>query len=179
MDGRQRVQLVELIRAGWCLQARSEEPYLIPHGLFRQNLCGNGTGTRMVTVYYVKPSHCNLYGNLNRSYTLALYQSRSQSHSHTSSVWISHKCSISFIWKWAFFSQITLTIRDYPIHNSIVSSKLLSCKDTSLSNLDQQILSAMKCDLDIWWNCFWKRLYQYRYGLRFGDQLVQCTYKLV
>ena len=141
----------------WFLMAYSDRTYV-----------GTGPGPEWVTVYYVKPSHCNLYGNLNRSYTLALYQSRSQSHSHTSSVWISHKCSISFIWKWAFFSQITLAIHDYPIHNSIVSSKLLSCKNSYLSNLDQQILSAMKCDLDIWWNCIWKLLYQYRYGLRLG-----------
>ena len=67
-------------------------------GLFRRNLCGTETGTRMghyimsnfhiatyvgtgpgpewITVFYVKPSHCNLCGNLNGSYTLALYQSR-------------------------------------------------------------------------------------------------------
>ena len=41
---------------------------------------GPGPGPEWVTVYYVKPSHCNLCGNLNGSYTLALYHSRSQSH---------------------------------------------------------------------------------------------------
>ena len=57
-----------------------------------------GTGPRLgpgwVTVYYVKPLHCNLCGNLNVSYTLALYQSRSRSssQSHISSVWISNQC---------------------------------------------------------------------------------------
>ena len=34
-----------------------------------------GPGPEWVTVFYVKPSHCNLCGNLNMSYTLALYQS--------------------------------------------------------------------------------------------------------
>ena len=34
-----------------------------------------GPGPEWVTVYYVKPSHCNLCGKLNMSYTLALYQS--------------------------------------------------------------------------------------------------------
>ena len=29
-----------------------------------------GTGPEWVTVFYVKPSHCNLCGNLNGSYTL-------------------------------------------------------------------------------------------------------------
>ena len=36
---------------------------------------GPGPGPEWVTVYYVKPSYCNLCGKLNRSYTLALYQS--------------------------------------------------------------------------------------------------------
>ena len=53
---------------------------------------GLGPGPEWVTVYYVKPSHCNLCGNLNGSYTLALYQSRSRSHSHVSSVWMNHHC---------------------------------------------------------------------------------------
>ena len=41
---------------------------------------GTGPGPEWVTVYYVKPSHCNLCGNLNGPYTLALYQFRSGSH---------------------------------------------------------------------------------------------------
>ena len=54
---------------------------------------GPGPGPEWVTVFYVKPSHCNLKGNLNGSYTLALYQSRSwsQSQCHISSVWLDHK----------------------------------------------------------------------------------------
>ena len=58
---------------------------------------GPGLGPEWVTVYYVKPSHCNLCENLNGSYTLALYQSqsRSQSHSHISSVWISHNVYVT------------------------------------------------------------------------------------
>ena len=47
---------------------------------------GPGPGPEWVTVYYVKPSHCNFCGNLNGSYTLALYQS--QSRSQISSVWL-------------------------------------------------------------------------------------------
>ena len=43
---------------------------------------GPGPGPEWVTIFYVKPSHCNLCGNLNRSYTLALCQS----WSHISSV---------------------------------------------------------------------------------------------
>ena len=41
---------------------------------------GLGPGPEWVNVYYVKLSHCNLCGNLNWSYTLALYQSQSRSH---------------------------------------------------------------------------------------------------
>ena len=54
---------------------------------------GAGPGLEWVTVNYVKPSHCNLCG----SYTLALYQSwsRSQSHSHVSSVGMSHQLRYS------------------------------------------------------------------------------------
>ena len=47
---------------------------------------GPGPVAECVTVYYVKPSRCNLCWNLNGSYTLALYQSWSRSHSHISSV---------------------------------------------------------------------------------------------
>ena len=58
------------------------------NGLFRQSLNGTGTGKEWVTVYYAEPSHCILCGNLNGTYTLALYQSwyRSQSPFHISSV---------------------------------------------------------------------------------------------
>ena len=53
---------------------------------------GPGPGPEWVTVYYVKSSHCDLCGNLNGSYTLAMYWSWSwsRSHSHISSVWKSH-----------------------------------------------------------------------------------------
>ena len=54
-----------------CLMAYSDRTYV-----------GTGPGPEWITVYYVKPSHCNLCENLYRSYTLALYQSRS----HRSSV---------------------------------------------------------------------------------------------
>ena len=40
-------------------------------------MVGTGPGPEWVNVYYVKLSHCNLCGNLNGSYTLALYQSQS------------------------------------------------------------------------------------------------------
>ena len=56
---------------------------------------GPGSGSEWVTVCYVKPSHCNLCGNLNGwsgSCTLALYQS--QSRSHLSSVWLDHNREI-------------------------------------------------------------------------------------
>ena len=59
---------------------------------------GPGPGPEWVTVYYVKLSHCNLCGNLNGSYTLALYQSwsRSRLRSHISSIWISHQYLLRF-----------------------------------------------------------------------------------
>ena len=50
---------------------------------------GPGPEPEWVIVYYVKPSDCNLCGNLNGSYTLALYQSRSRSH--ISSFWLDHE----------------------------------------------------------------------------------------
>ena len=49
-----------------------------------------GPGPEWVTVFYVKPLHCNLCGNLNGSHTLVLYQSWSRSRSHISSVWLDH-----------------------------------------------------------------------------------------
>ena len=45
------------------------------NGLFRQSLDWTGTGEEWVTVCYAEPSHCILCGNLNGTYTLALYQS--------------------------------------------------------------------------------------------------------
>ena len=65
---------------------------------------GTGPGPEWVTVYYVKPSHCNLSGQLNGSYTLALYQSRS--HSHISSVWMSHKRLLACLKEWKM-TQVT------------------------------------------------------------------------
>ena len=56
-----------------------------------------GPGLEWVTVYCVKLSHCNLCRNLNRSYTLALFQSRS--HYYITSVLISHHavlCKVLF-----------------------------------------------------------------------------------
>ena len=47
---------------------------------------GPGLGPEWVTVCYVKHSHCNFCGNLNGSYTLALYQSRS--------VWLDHEANM-------------------------------------------------------------------------------------
>ena len=44
---------------------------------------GSGLGPEWVAVYCVKPSHCNLCGILNGSYTLALYQSQYQSRSRS------------------------------------------------------------------------------------------------
>ena len=68
-----------------CLMAYSDRTYVGT---------GPGLGPEWIIVYYVKPSHCNLCGNLNRSHTLALYQSwsRPQSRSHISSVWLDHEC---------------------------------------------------------------------------------------
>ena len=59
---------------------------------------GPEPGPEWVTVYYFKPSHCNLCGNLNGSCILALYQSRSRSHSHISSVCISHQSTRSRVY---------------------------------------------------------------------------------
>ena len=49
-------------------------------------------------VRHIKPSHYNLCGNLNGSCTLALYQSRSRSHSHISSVCINHRSTASCVY---------------------------------------------------------------------------------
>ena len=68
------------------------------HGLFRQSLnwTETWTGEEWVTVLYVEPSQCNLYGNGTCTYILALYQSQpwSRSRSHISSVWRSHQCDV-------------------------------------------------------------------------------------
>ena len=63
----------------FCLMVHSDRTYVGT---------GPGLGPEWATEYYVKPSHRNLYGNLNGSYTLAWYQSQSlsRSHSHISSV---------------------------------------------------------------------------------------------
>ena len=75
---------------------------------------GPRLGSGWVTVYYVKPSHCNLCGNLNVSYTLALYQSRSRSlsQSYISSVWISNQCkhkTLSILFGLIRFKRIITT----------------------------------------------------------------------
>ena len=51
------------------------------NGLIRQSLNRTGNGTRQNGSLYImlNNSHCNLCGNLNGTYTLALYQSRSRS----------------------------------------------------------------------------------------------------
>ena len=60
------------------------------NGLFRLQWDWDRDWEGWVTVYYVKPPHCNLCGTGTCTYTLALYQS--QSRSHISSVRISHHC---------------------------------------------------------------------------------------
>ena len=74
---------------------------------------GLGPGPKWVTVYCVKPSHCNFCGNLNGSYTLALYQSwsRSQSRSHISSVWLDHENLMD-----KYFLQYQLTLKPILLH---------------------------------------------------------------
>ena len=57
---------------------------VISYGLIRQSLNGTGTGTGIGTGrngsldIMLNTSHCNLCGNLNGTYTLALYQSLSR-----------------------------------------------------------------------------------------------------
>ena len=67
------------------------------NGLIRQSLSGTetgtGTGTEKNGSLYImlNTSHCNLCGNLTRTYMLALYLFRSRSSSHISSVWLDQK----------------------------------------------------------------------------------------
>ena len=74
------------------LGSQIQIPILVAH--WGRTCVGTGPGPEWVTVYYVKPSHWNLCGNLNGSNILALYKSRSRSHSHISSVWMSHNCQL-------------------------------------------------------------------------------------
>ena len=66
---------------------------------------GTGPGPEWVTVYYVKPSHCNLCGNLNGSYTLALYQSQS----HISPVRFNHHIAGDGLWYGLGFGFLSCT----------------------------------------------------------------------
>ena len=95
---------------------------------------------------YIKPSHYNLCGNLNGSCTLALYQSRSRSHSHISSVCVSHRSTASCVYPFCrphSMSKLSTLRGAMFCHSPSAGCDTSASQATSTSSWQREFFSAL------------------------------------